>query len=149
MMGRKQKLLSESKGHLRVVEQEAKYKAEFLAADGLKRLQPTPPTYLDRAAKLEYKRIYKGLGKLPIRDLDHAEIENYCTWYSIYKVTSKQLAVVNKPSERDALIKTLDKATRNIKSLASDLGLNVNSRLQMNMPKEDKKGPQSLKERFG
>ena len=98
---------------------------------------------------MEYKRIYKGLGKLPIRDLDHAEIENYCTWYSIYKVTSKQLAVVNKPSERDALIKTLDKATRNIKSLASDLGLNVNSRLQMNMPKEDKKGPQSLKERFG
>ena len=149
MMGRKQKLLSESKGHLRVVEQEAKYKAEFLSADGLKRLQPTPPAYLDRAAKLEYKRIYKGLGKLPIRDLDHAEIENYCTWYSIYKVTSKQLEVVKKPNERDALIKTLDKATRNIKSLASDLGLNVNSRLQMNMPKEDKKGPQSLKERFG
>lgn len=148
-MGRKQKLLRESTGHLRVVEQQAKYQAEFLAADGLDKLQPTPPAYLDRDAKAEYKRIYKGLGKLPIRDLDHAELENYCTWYSIYKQSTRDLQEERDPEAREGIIRTLDKATKNIKALASDLGLNVNSRLQINMPKDDKGEKQSLKERFG
>lgn len=148
-MGRKQKLLRESTGHLRVVEQQAKYQAEFLATDGLDELQPTPPAYLDRDAKAEYKRIFKGLGKLPIRDLDHAELENYCTWYSIYKQSTRSLQEERDPEAREGIVRTLDKATKNIKALASDLGLNVNSRLQINMPKDDKSEKQSLKERFG
>ena len=48
------------------------------------------------------------------------------------------------------LISTLDKATRNIKGLASDLGLTVNSRMQMNMPTEDKENEhKSLREKYG
>ena len=138
-MARKQKLLSQSTGHLRIVEQEAKYKAEFLAKDGFPELQKSPPAYLDKDAKAEYRRVVAAIGNLPLRDLDHAELENYCTWYSIYKQTTRTLSSVEDPDERERMVRTLDKATKNIKSLASDLGLNVNSRMQMNMPKSTPK----------
>lgn len=148
-MARKQKLLSQSTGHLRIVEQEAKYKAEFLAKDGYPELQKSPPKYLDKNAKAEYRRIIQVIGDLPLRDLDHAELENYCTWYSIYKDTSRALPSVGDPDERERLVRTLDKATKNIKSLASDLGLNVNSRMQMNMPKPDGSKKESFRKKYG
>ena len=146
-MARKQKLLSESTAHLTIVQQEAKYKAEFLAADGLPKLQVTPPRHLKGSAKQEYKRIIASLGKLPLRNLDRVELENYCTWYQIYKETSIELSDCD-PKERDQLIARLDKATKNIKSLASDLGLNVNSRMQMNMPKVEDKTKPGIMEMF-
>ena len=148
-MARKQKLLSQSTGHLRIVEQEAKYKAEFLAKDGFPELQKSPPAYLDKDAKAEYQRVVAAIGDLPLRDLDHAELENYCTWYSIYKQTTRTLSSVDDPDERERMVRTLDKATKNIKSLASDLGLNVNSRMQMNMPKTDNNRKESFREKYG
>lgn len=149
-MARKQKLLSQSTGHLRVVEQEAKYKAEFLAVDGLPELQRTPPAHLNKVAKAEYRRIVSSIGKLPLRNLDRSELELYCSWYSIYKETSEQLKQVDSLEEAPKLISTLDKATRNIKGLASDLGLTVNSRMQMNMPSADKQEEhKSLREKYG
>lgn len=148
-MARKQKLLSQSTGHLRIVEQEAKYKAEFLAKDGFPELQKSPPAYLDKDAKAEYQRVVAAIGNLPLRDLDHAELENYCTWYSIYKQTTRTLSSVDDPDERERMVRTLDKATKNIKSLASDLGLNVNSRMQMNMPKTDNTKKESFREKYG
>lgn len=153
-MARKQKLLSQSTGHLRVVEQEAKYKAEFLAADGLPELQKTPPAHLDKVAKAEYRRIISSLGKLPLRDLDRSELELYCTWYSIYNRASKEFREVKDiAGDSDSVnyyTSIFDKCTRNIKGLASDLGLTVNSRLQMNMPKADKaEEHKSLREKFG
>lgn len=149
-MARKQKLLSQSTGHLRIVEQEAKYKAEFLAKDGYQELQKSPPAYLDKDAKAEYRRVVTAIGDLPLRDLDHAELENYCTWYSIYKRTARTLSSVDDPDEQEGMVRTLDKATKNIKSLASDLGLNVNSRMQMNMPKADEgKKKESFREKYG
>ena len=193
-MARKQKLLRESTGHLTVVQQEAKYKAEILAADGLPKLQVTPPNHLKGAAKQEYKRIIASLGKLPLRNLDRVELENYCTWYGIYKQISLDLPkitadidynrqkydyfekdyfkavrssdkdsikglktslslyggkIADLEEQQDKLLRNLDKATKNIKSLASDLGLNVNSRMQMNMPKaEDDKEKHSIMEMF-
>nr|DAQ80501.1 MAG TPA: terminase small subunit [Caudoviricetes sp.] len=148
-LARKQKLLSQSTGHLRIVEQEAKYKAEFLAKDGFPELQKSPPAYLDKDAKAEYRRVVAAIGDLPLRDLDHAELENYCTWYSIYKQTTRTLSSVDDPDERERMVRTLDKATKNIKSLASDLGLNVNSRMQMNMPKTDNNKKESFREKYG
>lgn len=147
-MARKQKLLSKSTANLTVLQQEAKFKAEFLAADGLPELQKTPPNHLRGAAKQEYKRIVQSVGKLPLRNLDRAELENYCTWYAIYKDISIELQKDDE-EKRDKLLSQLDKATKNIKGLASDLGLNVNSRMQMNMPKTDEDKPMSLKDRFG
>ena len=150
ILARKQKLLSQSTGHLRVVEQEAKYKAEFLAADGLPELQKTPPAHLDKVAKTEYRRIIDSLGKLPLRNLDRAELEMYCTWYSIYKRADEEIKQTVNPDEYDSKLSIIDKATQRIKGLASDLGLTVNSRLQMNMPKTDNNEEhKSLREKYG
>jgi P27 family predicted phage terminase small subunit len=193
-MARKQKLLSKSTANLTVLQQEAKFKAEFLAADGLPELQRTPPNHLKGAAKQEYKRIVQSVGKLPLRNLDRAELENYCTWYGIYKDISiriqkyavmipeaekeleraeRRLKTADQDSDKETLkkimaelkrassdldnlefkrdteIKHLDKATKSLKGLASDLGLNVNSRMQMNMPKTDEDKPKSIKGVFG
>lgn len=153
-LARKQKLLSQSTGHLRVVEQEAKYKAEFLAADGFPALQKTPPAHLDKVAKAEYRRIINSIGNLPLRNLDRSELELYCTWYSLYNRASKEFrSIKDLASDPDTVsyyTSIIDKCTRNIKGLASDLGLNVNSRLQMNMPKaNDQNDHKSLREKFG
>ena len=103
--------------------------------------------------KAEYRRIINSIGKLPLRNLDRSELELYCTWYSIYKEASVQLNKEQSKKRKNIAkinnaIKTIDKATRAIKGLASDLGLNVNSRLQMNMPQTDKEEHQSLRDKF-
>lgn len=113
-MARKQKLLSQSTGHLRVVEQEAKYKAEFMAADGLPELQKTPPAHLDKVAKAEYRRIISSIGKLPLRNLDRSELELYCTWYSIYKDASVQLNK-EQSKKKKILLKSITQLKRLIK----------------------------------
>lgn len=113
-LARKQKLLSQSTGHLRVVEQEAKYKAEFMAADGLPELQKTPPAHLDKVAKAEYRRIISSIGKLPLRNLDRSELELYCTWYSIYKDASVQLNK-EQSKKKKILLKSITQLKRLIK----------------------------------
>jgi phage terminase small subunit len=85
-----------------------------MAKDGIPKLQVTPPNHLDPVAKQEYKRIIASLGTLPLRNLDRAELENYCTWYSVYKNTSVNMKLALKNGDQDeyyAYISTLNKAT--------------------------------------
>ncbi|WP_426065524.1 phage terminase small subunit P27 family, partial [Escherichia coli] len=89
-------------------------------------------------AKQEYKRVVGDLQKLPLRNLDRAMLENYCLWYSVFKETSQKLTEQGNildhgegNYEENPLIKTLEKATKNIKSTASELGLTVDSRLRL------------------
>lgn len=193
-MAGKYKVLAMSKGDLTKERQEAKLHAELMAKDGIPKLQVTPPNHLQGAAKQEYKRIIASIGKLPLRNLDRVELENYCTWYGIYKDisiriqkyansipefekeyerTQRRLRAAGKDSDKETLeklkqelkiveislqtleekrdyeIKHLDKATKNIKGLASDLGLNVNARMQMNMPKTEAQKNESIIDTFG
>ena len=151
-MAGKYKVLQMSKGDLTKERQEAKLHAELMAKDGIPKLQVTPPNHLDPVAKQDYKRIIESLGTLPLRNLDRAELENYCTWYSVYKNTSVNMKLALKNGDQDeyyAYISTLNKATASIKSLASDLGLNVNSRMQMNMPKTEAQKNDSIIDTFG
>ncbi|QFR23102.1 P27 family phage terminase small subunit [Schleiferilactobacillus harbinensis] len=150
-MAGKYKILQMSKGNLTKKQQDAKLQAEFLAADGLAPLQVSPPNHLDPIAKNEYKRIIKSLGKLPLRNLDRGELELYCTWYSIYKRADLAMSAALAEDNQDdyySYVGILNKATAAIKGLAGDLGLNVNSRMAMNMPKEPKE-TQSLTDMFG
>lgn len=147
-MAGKYKVLSQSRGDLTKARQEAHLQAEILAADGLPELQETPPAYLDPVAKAEYRRIRRSIGTLPLRGLDQAELENYCSWYSVYRRTIKAMSEAQNEDDYYSYVGTLNKATANIKSLASDLGLNVNSRMSMNMPKTDDQKKKSLKEMF-
>lgn len=155
-MGRKLKALDTNKKHLTNQEKEERKAIEIKASDGFDKLQITPPNHLDEVARAEYRRIIDNLQRLPIRNLDRAILELYCTWYSIYKSVNKQLEkdgytvfdenkgyVIPNP-----LILTLEKASNNIKNSASQLGLTVDSRMKMFMPKDERK-EESIFDKFG
>lgn len=151
-MARKYKLLSQSEGNLTKLQQEAKYKAEFLAKDGFKALPLEAPEFLPPYGKQEYERLAPQMQKLPIRDLDLTSVLLYCTWYAAYRETLdylKDIPNIDKTSRLEGYL-SLNKITTNIKALSSDLGLTVNSRMQMNVEAlTEKKGPKSMKERYG
>ena len=154
-MGRKMKVIDSNKKHLTKAEKEARREAEELASDGLPMLQNSPPPHLSDVAKTEYKRVIKGLRNLPIRNLDRAILESYCTWYAVYKEVSKkidELGLVIYDDDKgwiaNPLIITLEKATTNIRMTASQLGLTVDSRMKMFVPKQDEK-KETLFDKFG
>ena len=124
-MGRNMKVVAATKKHLTKEEKEKRKEIEEKASDGLAMLQATPPDYLNATAKREYRRIIKDLRNLPIRNLDRAMLENYCTWNAVY------LEVVGKIDKHgyvifeeekvwisNPLILTLEKATGNRRSSA-------------------------------
>lgn len=154
-MGRNLKLVETTKKHLTKEEKIVRETAQNKASDGLKKLQKTPPDHFNNVAKYEYRRIIEDLQNLPLRNLDRGLLELYCTWYAIYKETSKKLDDVgyftNDPDKGiipSPLILTLEKATANIRSSASQLGLTVDSRMKMFIPKEEEK-PKSIFDKFG
>lgn len=154
-MGRKLTLLDNNKKHLTKDEIEDRKTAENLASDGFAAMQVTAPNHLNSVAKQEYKRIIKDLQKLPLRNLDRVVLENYCLWYSVFKETSQKLNEQgNTIKDEDGnytehpLIKTLEKATKNIKSTASELGLTVDSRLRLYLPKKEEK-KETMFDKFG
>ena len=146
-MAGKYKVLELSKANLTVAQQEAKLQAEILATDGLPELQKTPPAYMPPVAKQEYRRIVGSIGKLPLRNLDRVELESYCVWYATYRQIVDEMT--QDPAKYYEHIGDLNKATAAIKGFASDLGLNVNSRMSMNMPKQDNDKKKSLTDMFG
>ena len=155
--GRKLRPLATNKGHHISAEEKAvREQAEEMASDGFKSLDITPPDHLDKLAKVEYKRVAKEMKKLPIRNLDRSLLESYCTWYSIYKTVSRKISEegVTVFSEDkgysipNPLILTLEKASANIRSSASQLGLTVDSRMKMFVPKQEKK-EETLFDKFG
>ena len=81
-MGRKMKVVDSNKKHLTKAEKEMRKEVEELASDGLPMLPTKPPSHFNDIAKDEYKRVIKGLRNLPVRNLDRAVLESYCTWYS-------------------------------------------------------------------
>ena len=124
---------------------------ENKASDGFSEMQITAPNHLSPQAKAEYKRVVEDLQRLPLRNLDRAMLENYCTWYSIYKdcskILTKQGSFLEDGSPNPA-INSLEKATKNIKQCASELGLTVDSRMKMFVPKQEEK-KETLFDKFG
>ena len=90
-MGRKMKIVETTKSHLTKEEKIARKAIQEKASDGLDALQLTPPKHFDPIAKAEYKRVIEDLRKLPLRNLDRAVLETYCTWYAVYKEISRGL----------------------------------------------------------
>ncbi|KRL76625.1 hypothetical protein FC36_GL001863 [Ligilactobacillus equi DSM 15833 = JCM 10991] len=132
--------------------QETKLKAQMLAKDGFKELNDEPPTYLTGYAREEYLRVIPEIKKLPVRDMDLATVCLYCTWYAAYREILELIENVPDQEERVASYAYLDRVTKNIKGLTSDLGLTVDSRMRintgiLNSDKEDK--PKTMKEMFG
>jgi len=141
--GRPYKVLEQSTANLTKQQQEAKFNAEILASDGYKLLQNSPPNRLSGVAKAEWKRIIPDLKNLPVRAVDRAMVEQYCFWYSQFIDLSEQVNSTGDLDKKITLLNTLDKVSKNIRSAASEIGLTVDSRMRMNVPKEKNK-PKTL-----
>nr|WP_238704172.1 P27 family phage terminase small subunit [Companilactobacillus mishanensis] len=140
--------MEQSKANLTKQEQEAKFNAEVLASDGYKMLQTTPPKRLTGVARAEWKRIVPDLRNLPIRAVDRSQVEMYCVWYQQFYDITKKMATINDVDKRLKYLTALDKTSKNLKSAAAEIGLTLDSRMRMNVPKTDDK-PKELKEIFG
>lgn len=154
-LGRKMKLVATTKSHLTKEEKIARKKIEDKASDGLEALQITPPKHFDAIAKAEYKRVINDLRKLPLRNLDRAILETYCTWYAVYKEISRGLqkeGYVYKTSSGKVLpnkmLYSLERATTNLTRAASQLGLTVDSRMKLYVPQVEEKKT-SIFDKFG
>ena len=146
--GRKYKILEQSEANLTKKQQEAKFNAEVLASDGYKLLQNSPPNRLSGVAKAEWKRIVPDLKNLPVRSVDRAMVEQYCFWYSQFVDLSKRLEMIADLDDRMKVLNTLDKVSKNIRSATSEIGLTVDSRMRMNVPKKEDK-PKTLADKLG
>lgn len=150
MVGRNLKIVENNKKHFTKEEKESRVNVEELASKDLTPLQKTPPKHFNTVAKAEYKRLINDLQKLPLRNLDRGVLESYCTWYAIYKDIDKRLNEMGyvilidtdygEQYVENPLIKTLERATKNIKGCASSLGLTVDSRMRIYMPPKEEKG---------
>lgn len=142
-MARPKKLLEQQKTR-RTKEVQEELKATEEALKELTPLQKTPPNFLDKVAKAEYKRIYPLLEELPIASLDLALIVMYCQTYSNYIEASKQLArekVVE--TERGSKLSPYYTIQRDsitaMNQIAPKLGLSLDSRMKVVTPKKEDK----------
>ena len=148
--GRRYKVLEQSEANLTKQQQEAKFNAEILASDGYKLLQNSPPNRLSGVAKAEWKRIVPDLKNLPVRAVDRAMVEQYCFWYSQFVDLSNQVDALSSDDldTKITLLNTLDKVSKNVRNAASEIGLTVDSRMRMNVPKKEDK-PKTLADKLG
>lgn len=142
-MARPRKTLDQQKTR-RTKEVQEELKATEEALKELTPLQKTPPNFLDKVAKAEYKRIYPLLEELPIASLDLALIVMYCQTYSNYIEASKQLArekVVE--TERGSKLSPYYTIQRDsitaMNQIAPKLGLSLDSRMKVVTPKKEDK----------
>ncbi|MBC6310140.1 phage terminase small subunit P27 family [Listeria sp. FSL L7-1582] len=165
MSNKKMKLVDTAKGHLTTIEKSKRKRAENMASDGFANLQKSAPNHLGSKARYEYERISKELQKLPVRSLDKATVELYCVWYGIYReayeevkengiytvmseITEEGIVHYKDRTRKNPAITVMNDATSNIRSLASSLGLTVDSRLKLMIPKVEER-EKSLKDIFG
>jgi len=174
MSGRKFKVVENNKKNFTKNEIAERKKLQEQASGGLDELQKSAPRHLNPIARYEYERVWEGLSTLPVKNLDRATLELYCTWYSLYREAEKdvnengifmtasymnesedsngnyQKKLVNyiDKSKKNPAVGVMNDASSNLIRCASNLGLNVDSRMRIHVPqKEEKK--QTLKDMFG
>ncbi|WP_239724549.1 phage terminase small subunit P27 family [Mammaliicoccus sp. A-M4] len=142
-MARPRKTLDQQKTR-RTKEVQEELKATEEALKELTPLQKTPPNFLDKVAKAEYKRIYPLLEELDIASLDLALIAMYCQTYSNYIDASKHLVrekVVE--TERGSKLSPYYTIQRDsitaMNQIAPKLGLSLDSRMKIVTPKKEDK----------
>lgn len=137
-MGRKAVLSGASSKHYTKDELEEKQKQEEV----LYTFEPLDfsniPKKLDKLAKAEWKRL--GLivdtRNLPISELDRSIVVNYCVYVSVSERAREQLLTepLTIDGRKNPIIDVLNGANKELKSLASQLGLTIDSRMRIKNP---------------
>lgn len=114
-------------------------------------IQLTPSRHLSPKAKAEYRRIRPLLEELPIAALDKTMIESYCTLYAIYleleadineqgeMVTTYYADGQVKERKPNPTIHEMLKVIKELKSISSELGMTISSRMRLVSPIIDEK----------
>lgn len=99
------------------------------------------PKNLDANAKKEWKRLSKIVDSrnLPISELDRAIVTNYCMYVSISERAREQLnqEPLTIDGKKNQIIDVLNGANKELKSLASQLGLTIDSRMRIKNPTQE------------
>lgn len=153
-MGRKPKFTDATKKHLTKEEIAERKDMEEQLYDMTKLDGEDIPSFLDARGKKEWQRITPLLEQLPISELDRGILSLYCNWYSIYVKASNEvkkngLTVIEMNSQGNPVTKTsqhiniMKTASNEIKSIAGQLGLSIDSRMRILTPeqKETAKDP--------
>lgn len=99
------------------------------------------PNSLTKRERKEWLRLSQDLYGLPLSELDRNLLISYCSYWSMFieaKENRDKLGVLVQEerngymiSKRNPAIDIMATATREIKAISADLGLNLNGRLQL------------------
>lgn len=113
-------------------------------------LDDTPPEWLTGAALIEWNRITPYLiAHTPISELDRATLADYCRIYALIQkcnqVIDERGEVLTTQSgglKMNPYTRLLLNATRDLGSLANDLGLNIQARSKLELKNAKKDAPE-------
>lgn len=137
-MGRKAVLSTVTDKHLTKEELEEKQGQEAI----LYTFEPLnfkkTPQKLDNLARKEWKRLAEIVDSrnLPLSELDRAIVVNYCVYVSISERAREQLNTepLTIDGRKNQIVDVLNGANKELKSLASQLGLTIDSRMRIKNP---------------
>lgn len=96
------------------------------------------PIKLDKIARKEWKRLAEIVDNrnLPLSELDRAIVTNYCVYVSISERAREQLneEPLTVDGRKNQIVDVLNGANKELKSLASQLGLTIDSRMRIKNP---------------
>lgn len=142
-MGRRRKLTENTSKNFTTAEKEERQQAEERLSQ-FNQIPEEPPNWLDKAGKEEYRRIIDSLKQLPIADLDYNQVAAYCGFYSDFIKASRKLnregAVIksgNGSAKINPAFNVKKEAQTRMQSIASTLGMTIDSRLKILAPKKE------------
>lgn len=141
-MARPRKLLNAQSGNLTKEQQEEKAKEEEVLYNYEKLDFSYYPQGLLPQAFNEWDRIGQFIGDLPISELDSNTMVRYCNYTVLYAQAVEMVAVegaMTSEGKANPWVQAMNSYSKELKSAASDLGLNINSRLKIALPNEKQK----------
>lgn len=141
-MARPRKLLNAQSGNLTREQQEEKAKEEEVLYNYEKLDFSYYPMGLLPQAFNEWDRIGQFIGDLPISELDSNTMVRYCNYTVLYAQAVEMVALegaMTPEGKANPWVQAMNSYSKELKSAASDLGLNINSRLKIALPNEKQK----------
>lgn len=141
-MARPRKLLNAQSGNLTKEQQEEKAKEEEVLYNYEKLDFSFYPQGLLPQAFNEWDRIGNYIGDLPISELDSNTMVRYCNYTVLYAQAVEMVATegaMTPEGKANPWVQAMNSYSKELKSAASDLGLNINSRLKIALPNEKQK----------
>jgi P27 family predicted phage terminase small subunit len=126
-------------------EQRKKREKAEKSMEDLKTVRVTPPDYLDDVARKEWMRLIPEIKKLPLKFVDQSLLEQFCVFYSTYVKAHQDILdngiVVEgaRGLQKNPAYPIMSDAARSMRQCGMDLGFTFNSRMQMLIPKGNKK----------